>query len=140
MELNVAKQNIDIARNLLWNQIWIIPQSYFPHTRWSLKQFTKSIIDMQCYIFLKVFLTNFLTKSDKLKKNCGHYVCLASTYIAVTMVAWHLHNSSGKCLHLARTNISVNSQQLMRRLAFEVISQSETKSWILVTAEHQENI
>ena len=40
---------------------------------------------MQCYIFLKVFLTNFLTKSDNLKKNCGHYVCLASTYIAVTM-------------------------------------------------------
>ena len=43
----------------------------------------------------------------------------------LTVFDWH--NSSGKCLHLARTNISplhsVNSQQPMRRLAFEVISQ-----------------
>ena len=49
--------------------------------------------------------------------------------IVVTMFAWHLYDSSGKCLHLARTNISpphwVNSQQPMRRLAFEVISQSD---------------
>ena len=36
--------------------------------------------------------------------NCGHYVCLPSTKIVVTMFACHLHNSSGMCLHLARTN------------------------------------
>jgi hypothetical protein len=36
------------------------------------------------------------------------------------MSAWDLHNSSGKCFHLPWTNISVNVQQPMRRLAFEV--------------------
>jgi hypothetical protein len=48
--------------------------------------------------------------------------------ILITMFAWHLHNSSGKCSPLAKTNISVKSQQPMRRLAFEAISQTETKS------------
>ena len=42
----------------------------------------------------------------KIKINCGHYVCLPSTKIVVTMFACHLHNSSGMCLHLARTNMS----------------------------------
>ena len=38
--------------------------------------------------------------------NCGNYFCLLSTKIVVTMFACHLHNSSGMCLHLARTNMS----------------------------------
>ena len=50
-----------------------------------------------------------------------HYVCLASTKIVVTMLACHLHNS-GMCFHLARTNISVKSQQPIRKLAFEAIA------------------
>ena len=37
---------------------------------------------------------------------CGHYFCLPSAKIVVTMFACHLHNSSGMCLHLARTNMS----------------------------------
>ena len=70
-------------------------------------------------IGLKVFLINFLAKSGNSKHfsflsttkiNCGHYFCLPSTKIMVTMFACHLHNSSGMCLHLARTNhLSVES-------------------------------
>ena len=40
------------------------------------------------------------------KINCGHYFCLPSTKIVVTKFACHLHNSSGMCLPLARTNKS----------------------------------
>ena len=40
--------------------------------------------------------------------------------IMATSLRWRTHS--------AQTNISVNSQQPMRRLAFDVISQSETKS------------
>jgi hypothetical protein len=57
--------------------------------------------------FSKVCLINFLAKSGNskhfkffhfhLNKNCGHYVCLASTKIVVTIFACHLHNSSGMC-------------------------------------------
>jgi hypothetical protein len=60
-------------------------------------------------------LINFLAKSGNSKHflffsifskkiYCGHYVCLPSTKIVVTMFACHLQNSSGMCLHLARTN------------------------------------
>ena len=67
--------------------------------------------------FQNIFLIHFLAKSSnskdfsffslvffKKKINCGHYVCLPSTKIVVTMFACHLHNSSGMCLHLPRTN------------------------------------
>jgi hypothetical protein len=40
----------------------------------------------------------------------------------VTMFAWHLLNSLGKCLHLARTNISPQHWVI-----FKVISQSKTE-------------
>ena len=64
-----------------------------------------------------IFLINFLAKSDNSKHfsffhffqkkiNCGHYFCLSSSKIVVTMFACHLHNSSGMCLHLARSNMS----------------------------------
>ena len=48
------------------------------------------------------FFSFFSTK----KNHCGHYVCLPSTKIVFTMFACHLHNSSGMCLHLTRTNMS----------------------------------
>ena len=65
-----------------------------------------------------LFSINFLTKSSnakhfsffhfflKINKNFGHYVCLASPKIVVTIFACYLHKSSGMCLHLARKNMS----------------------------------
>ena len=65
--------------------------------------------------FQNIFLFNFLAKSGNSKHFsffhffnkkiiCSHYFCLPSTKIVVTMFACYLHNSSGMCLHLSRTN------------------------------------
>jgi hypothetical protein len=35
---------------------------------------------------------SFFSFFSNKNKNCGHYVCLASTKIMVTMFAWHLQN------------------------------------------------
>jgi hypothetical protein len=48
------------------------------------------------------------------QKNSGHYVCLPSPLLIRDV--------------LARSSDQYNSQQPIRRLVFEVISQSETKS------------
>ena len=58
------------------------------------------------------------------KINCGHYVCLPSTKIVVTMFACHFHNSSGMCLQLARTNhVSAESPSNISPNPSEVISE-----------------
>ena len=67
------------------------------------------MFNLELVNFQNIFLINFLSTFRFFHFfhfffNCGHYFCLPSTKIVVTMFACHLHNSSGMCLHLARTN------------------------------------
>ena len=91
--------------------------------------------------FLNVFVVNFHARSSNYKhfsgyfwgegnlvwkflwhifSPSGHYVCLASTYLS--------HQGNACLLGQIFPLPQLNSQQQMRRLALEVISQSETKS------------